>query len=389
MPDDGPPPTTRRYRLWEWADERRVPVQAILFTVAVLVVVVLASKVIYKLREVILLIVVAGFIALLLNPAVGILHRWRLKRRGSAVAVVTLLGVLVFAGLATAFGYPLVHGLNHLAGKLPTYFNQAEHGKGALGRLLRRYHVEHWVQKNVAPKLADFAKNLSKPALTLGKGAISLIFALFAIFVLVVLLLLEAPKLRRGVLSFFNPVRAAQVTRVAGEVSRSVTGYMLGNFITSIIAGVVVYIALAVMGVPFAFLWALWVGLFDFIPMIGGAVAGIPTVIFAATHSFSAGIVTLVVFVVYTQIENHVLNPIVMSRTVHVNPLLVLLAVLVGANIGDLVGGLFGGFVGTLIAIPTAGSLQVIVREVWHDTGDKAPPPALTTQSPSTYHGVP
>jgi predicted PurR-regulated permease PerM len=78
--------------------------------------------------------------------------------------------------------------------------------------------------------------------------------------------------------------------------------------------------------------------------------------------------VVFVVFIVYTQVENHVLNPIVMSRTVKVNPLFVLIAILVGASTGDLVGGFFGGFVGTLLAIPVAGSIHVIVREMWEAT---------------------
>ncbi|MHB8595073.1 MAG: AI-2E family transporter, partial [Acidimicrobiales bacterium] len=95
-------------------------------------------------------------------------------------------------------------------------------------------------------------------------------------------------------------------------------------------------------------------------------------VLFAIGHSLTAGIVTLVVFIIYTQVENHILNPIVMSRTVRINPLLVLLAILVGANVGDLVGGFFGGFVGTLLAIPIAGSIQVVVREVWQATASDA-----------------
>jgi predicted PurR-regulated permease PerM len=155
-------------------------------------------------------------------------------------------------------------------------------------------------------------------------------------------------------------------------VNRSVTGYMLGNFLTSLIAGTVVFVTLLVTGVPFPFLWALWVALVDFLPMIGGALAGIPTVLFAAAHSLTAGIITLVVFVVYTQIENHVLNPVVMSRTVRVNPLLVLLSILVGASIGSWVGGTFGAFVAALLAIPAAGALQVVVRELWQAS---APPP--------------
>ena len=84
---------------------------------------------------------------------------------------------------------------------------------------------------------------------------------------------------------------------------------------------------------------------------------------------------TLVVFLLYTFFENHILNPIVMSRTVKVNPLLVFIAVLIGADIGSWVGGLFGGFVCVLLAIPVAGSIQVVVREIWHATAPEAAPP--------------
>ena len=362
-----PSSETRRERLWEVAESRGIPLRAILATVGVVVVTFLAGRIVYKLREVILLIVVAGFVALLLDPAVVLLQQWGLKRRGTAVAVVTAVAVLVFGGLAFAFGYPLVNGLTNLAGNLPKYVSQAEHGRGWIGHLVEKYHVQHWVQQN-APKIATFAKNLGKPALTLGKGALSLVIALFAIFMLVLLMLLEAPKLRSGALRFLSPEHRLTATRVSGEVARSVTGYMLGNFMTSVIAGIVVFVTLFLLGVPFAVLWALWVALVDFLPMIGGALAGIPTVLFAATHSLAAGIVTLVVFLVYTQVENHVLNPVIMSRTVRINPLLVLVAILVGANIGSLVGGFFGGFVGTLLAIPVAGSIQVVVRELWQAT---------------------
>ncbi|HXQ43325.1 MAG TPA: AI-2E family transporter [Acidimicrobiales bacterium] len=371
MPDDTLP-DSRRDQLWEAAAARGIPLLAILATVGIVVVVFLAGKLIYKLREIILLMVVAGFIALLLNPVVVLLQRWKVQRRGLAVAIVTVFGVIVFAGLAALFGYPLVDGLTHLAHKLPGYVQQVEHGKGPLGRLSRRYHVQQWVDKNLVPKLSTFAKNLSKPALTLGKAAVSLLFALFVIFVLVLLLLLEGPKLRRGLLGMMQPERAARVWRISGEVSRSVTGFMLGNFITSVIAGIVVLITLTILGVPFALLWALWVALFDFLPMIGGAVAGIPTAAFTLTHSVSAFIVFAIVFLTYTQVENHILNPIVMSRTVRINPLLVLIAILVGANVGDLVGGFFGGFVGTLLAIPLAGAIQVVVREMWQSTSPEA-----------------
>jgi predicted PurR-regulated permease PerM len=362
----GPPVTTRRARLWRAAEARKVPLRAIFAAVGVVVAVYLAAELIDRLRGVILLLVVAGFISLLLNPLVIALQRV-VRRRGFAVALVTLIAVAAFGGLATAFGYPLINGVTHLAADLPSYVRSVQHGQGRLGHLAARYHLQTWVEHN-APKLVGYVRDLGKPALSLGKGAASLIFSLFTVFVLVVLMLLEGPKVRVGVLRLMAPARASRYSSVAREVSREVTGFMLGNLATSVIAGGVVLLTLLILGVPFPFLWALWVALVDFLPMIGGALAGIPVVLFALTHSLTAGIVTLIVFLVYTQVENHVLNPMIMSRTVRINPLLVLVSILVGASIGSWIGGVFGGFVAALLAIPLAGAGQVIVQEIWRST---------------------
>jgi predicted PurR-regulated permease PerM len=364
---DKTPPQTRRERLWRSSDSRGIPLRAILATVVVVVAAYLAGKLLYRLRDVLLLMAVSGFVALLLNPLVVYLQRWKVRRRGYAVAIVTFWAVLVFAGLAVAFGYPLVNAVTHLADRLPSYVYQAQNGKGWIGQLIRHYNVQTWVQHN-ASKVASFAQSLGKPALALGKGAVSLLVALTTIFFLIVLLLIEGPKMRAWILGNMTPQRATTVTRVAAQVNRAVTGYMAGNMLTSLIAGTVVFVTLLLLGVPFPFLWALWVALVDFLPMIGGALAGIPTVLFATAHSLFAGIVTLAVFLAYTQIENHVLNPVIMSKTVRINPLLVLVSILVAASIGSWIGGLFGGFVAALLAIPAAGAGQVIMTELWRDT---------------------
>ncbi len=363
----------RRARLRAAAAARGVPLATILVTVAVVALTYLAGKLAYRLRDVILMIVVAGFITLILNPLVVALQRWRIRRRGWAVAVVTIWTVLVVAGLLAAFGYPLVHGLTHFSQRLPSYVAAAEHGHGWIGHLVRRFHLEAWVTRN-APRLQSLGATLAKPALTVGKGAVSLLATLGTIFALVVLFLLEGPKMRRWLLELMPSERAAYYTRVAGEISQSATGYAFGDLLTSLIAGLVVFVTLTVLGVPFPLLWALWVALVDFLPMIGGALAGIPTVLFALGHSITAGIVTAAAFIAYQQVENHVLNPLVMSRTVKVNPLLVLLSVLVGTSIGDWLGGFFGSFVAALLSIPVAGALQVIARELWQVTAWQEPP---------------
>ena len=141
MPDNSPPDATRLGRLWKASESRGIPLRTILVTVLVVVLVFLAGKLIYRLRPVILLVLVAGFVALILNPLVVALQRWRIRRRGWAVAVVTLWAVLVFAGLAVAFGYPLTNAINHLSQRLPSYVNAAQHGTGWIGHLARKYHV--------------------------------------------------------------------------------------------------------------------------------------------------------------------------------------------------------------------------------------------------------
>jgi predicted PurR-regulated permease PerM len=357
-------PETRRRRFVRIADGNQVPVLTILFAVFTVAAVYLSGQVIYHLRDLLMLGLIGGFIALILNPVVVSLQHWRIKRRGGAVAVVTFVALLIFLGLAVLFGYPLINGITHFASALPGYVRRAQHGQGWIGHLFRKYHVESWVKRN-SSHLTSLASGLSKPALALGKGALTAILSLIFVFTYVVLLLIEAPKIRRSLTKLVSPERAKRFRHVGRIISRSVSGYVLGDMLTSVAAGIVVFITLLIMGVPYAFLWALWVALVDFLPQIGGALAGFPTVLFAFAHSLSAGIVTLVVFLVYTQVENHILNPIVMSKTVKINPLLVFAAVLIGADLGSWVAGLAGGFVAVLLAVPMAATIQVIVREWW------------------------
>jgi predicted PurR-regulated permease PerM len=351
-------------RLRDAAARRGVPLATILVTVAVVAVTYLAGKLAYRIRDVLLMIAVAGFLCLILNPLVVALQRWGIGRRGWAVAITVTWTVAVFIGLLAAFGYPLAHGVTHFSKGLPSYVQAAEHGRGWIGHLVTRFHLQAWVNRN-APKLQSLGTTLAKPALTAGKGALSLLATLATIFALIVLFLLEGPKIAQGLLGLMPPERADYYTKVAREICQSATGYALGNLLTSLIAGVVIFVTLTILGVPFPLLWALWVALVDFLPMIGGALAGIPTVVFALGHSLTAGIVTAAAFIVYQEIENHVLNPVVMSRTANVNPLLVLLSLLIGTSIGDWVGGFFGSFVAALLSIPAAGALQVITRELW------------------------
>ena len=361
----------RRQRALRAAASKHVPLPTIIVTVALVVFVYLAGKLLYILRESILLVLVAGFLALVLNPLVVAVEK-KVHRRGLAVIVVSFWAVAVFAGFAVLFGRPLVGGVTNLANGLPGYLNKVEHGRGWVGELVRKYQLENWACAN-SSKLVTVAENLGRPALAVGKGALTVLFVLGTAFILVFLFLLEGPKLKRGLLKAVPPERSARYQRLGAEISRSLSGYVLGDFLTSVVAGVVVFVTLEVLSVPYALIWAVWVALVDFLPSIGGALAGIPTVLFALTRSFTAAAITAAVFLVYQQVENRLLNPVIMSRTVKVNPLLVLVAVLIGADLGNWLGGTFAAFVAALLAIPAAGVAQVVAREIWSATSPEQP----------------
>lgn len=136
------------------------------------------------------------------------------------------------------------------------------------------------------------------------------------------------------------------------------------------------YVALKVMGVPFAGLIALFVAVADLIPLIGATLGAVVAVIAATVHSIPALIVIAVFFVVYQQLENHVLQPLILSRTVKLNPLAVLVSILVSVELA--------GILGAFLAIPIAGIIQVIIRDLWdHRAGrPKAKPTTGEEQVP-------
>ncbi len=370
-PEEPPPGETRRERIIVRAKINDVPLLTIITTVAIIVLVYFTGKLLYRLRDILLLMVVGSFIALLLNPIVDWLERHRISRRGYAVTIVAIGTVVIFFALAFAFGDPLVNGLTHLSHTLPKYVQKAEHGKGWLGKILRRYHVEKWIHKN-SSKLVTLARNLSKPALALGKGAVTVLFALVTMFAFTMILLLEATKIRESIIAVLAPAHEERIRRVSAAISRAALGYMLANLLLSTFAAIVVFVNFLALGIPFALLFALWVLLVDFLPQIGGALAGIPTVLFAFVHSVSAGIITAVVFLVFTLVQNHALYPVVMSRTTKLNPLVVFIAILVGAEVGAWIAGVFGGLVGVLLAVPLAATIQVIVKEFWQSSAAPA-----------------
>jgi predicted PurR-regulated permease PerM len=171
-------------------------------------------------------------------------------------------------------------------------------------------------------------------------------------------LLLDGGK----ILQFFLRMRgAAEEERILGlfeGIYRSVAGYVAGNLLISFIAGGVTYITLKILGVPFAAPLAVLMGFLDLIPLVGATIGGVVIGVVTAFTDFpTATIVWVIVLLVYQQVENNLLQPIVYRRTVQVAPLLTIVAVLIGSTLL--------GVLGVLVAIPVAGAIQIVVRDIW------------------------
>jgi predicted PurR-regulated permease PerM len=337
---------------------RTVPVRTILATIGLVLLTAVALLLLYKVQQVLVWIVVALFFTIALYPVTGWVERKVTRgRRTLATILVFLVLVLVLAGLVTAFAVPLATEGASFATQLPQLITDARAGQGTVGRLLERTHALAWVQRHQS-QIAGYASGLTGSASTVLSSVATGIAGVVTVFVLALLMVLEGPKVVSGVLNLVEDDETRERLRsVSADCAKSITGYISGNLLISIICGALTYITLKIMGVPFAGLIALFVGLADLIPLIGATLGAIAALIAAAVHSITALIVVAIFFVLYQQLENHVLQPVILSRTVKLNPLAVLVAILVGVDLA--------GILGALLAIPVAGIIQVIIRDVW------------------------
>jgi predicted PurR-regulated permease PerM len=359
---------TWRSRFSGSADRRGIPLGTIVVSVATIILMLDLNAALilglWVLRNIVVYAIIAFFFTLLLTPATRFLRRRGLSH-GGATLVVFLVGALAVIGLVYLFTEPLVTAARHFGEQVPTLVREAKKGHGPLGRLLYRLHLQKYLSEGSTKITSQITKVLTPAtAFSVGAAAVSTLVTIVTIAILTFFTMLEAPRMWRGFLSVFQPTTADRLHRVVDESIRSVTGYMLGNAATSVIAGIISGVTLQILGVPFALLLGVFVALVDLLPLVGGLLAGVPVVVIAAIHSVPAGITMLIVFLVYQQVENHVLNPVIMSKTVQLNPFWVLIAVLVGATLGGRVAGGLGTFVGALVGIPVGGAIQVIVREL-------------------------
>jgi predicted PurR-regulated permease PerM len=309
-----------------------------------------AGFAIYTVRAVLVQVLIALFVAVSLDPAV----RWLIRRgvkRQIAVAAIFVITLLVLVGFIWSFVPPLVKQGTDLAAQIPDYVRQLPEESKTYRDIANRY--------GLTEKLTDWATSL--PGI-IGGGALGFLRGLFSavlnvllVLVLTIYFMLDLPRLRRGMVRLFPRQQRPRAAQAVNVVVDKVGGYMIGNLIISLFAGVSSFICLIVLDVPFALPLAVFVALADLIPMLGATIGAVGCVLVAllSGNLWPDAVVVLLFFVLYQQLENYIIAPRVLRNTVNMSSVAILLAALIGGSVL--------GLVGALMAIPIVAAGKVLM----------------------------
>jgi predicted PurR-regulated permease PerM len=329
--------------------------RTILIVIGIALAIVILLQIIWAARQVLTWIVISAFLALALNPLVTLIQR-RVRRRALASALAFLAALGVVAAVGVTLIPILVTEVDDFAEALPGYVRDLVSGRGPLGFLQADYQIVDRIEEAVAEGGFGRLAGVSGFALAITRGVVTAVVAVITIAFLTFFMLLEGPGIVERGYTLMSPQAEERWRRIGREIYLTVGGYVTGALTIAFIAGAFSAVLLSVLGIPYAIALGLLAGLLSLVPLAGATIAiVIMTTIALLTASFPVALVVLVALVVYQQVENHVLYPLVYSRTVELSPLVILVAVLIGASLG--------GIIGAIAAIPVAGTIQVLLRE--------------------------
>ncbi len=302
-------------------------------------------------RSVLVLIGLALFIAAGLDPAVEWLTRRRMPRWAAVLTVIAAVAA-VLAGFIVAAIPPLASQATALAQHLPLYLHALRNPHSELGRLNLHYHIQERITQLINNRGSSIVGGV------LGAGMVVLGAATSAIVlaVLTVYFLAGMPRIKRFLYRLAPQSRRTRVILLGDEIFTKVGGYLLGNVLTSVVAGAGTYVWMVSFGIPYPALLAITVALLDLIPVIGSTIGGAIVTLVALTISIPVAGLTLAFYVAYRLAEDYLLVPRIMGRTVQVPAAVTVVSVLIGATLL--------GLVGALVAIPAAAAVRLLLQEI-------------------------
>jgi predicted PurR-regulated permease PerM len=345
--------------------------------VLTVVCVAISLYVLYLLRKPIGWLLIATFLALALAPPVNVLARR--MRRGFAITIV-YLGLLAIPLLLIALMVPpMVTEANKFADNVPQYSRDVTKFVKENERL-RELNEDYDITTQLEKEASKLPGRLGGAAGTLrdvGFGIVSSAFALITILVLTAFLLGSGRAWVDALVNMRPPDQRERMRRSLERMAEAVAGYVAGAMTIAVIAGVLTYVVLLILGVPFRGPLAVIAGLFSLIPLVGATIAAVLIGLVTVFNDFPTTTIIWTIWAIgYQQLENHLIQPQIQKRTVKVHPFITIVAVLFGASLL--------GVIGALVAIPVAASIQILLREYvdLRTMSIKAPPPAPPSEPP-------
>ena len=308
-----------------------------------------------QVRSTLLLLGIAIFLAVALGPAVDFFARGRLPR-AAAILIVYLLIFFVFGGVLSLIVPPVVNGATDLSQDLPSYVTDLRDSK-TIRDFDNKYDVTSKLREE-AQKLPDKLGDAAGALQGIAVGVANAAFQLLTILTMTFFLLLNGRRMVSFLITRFGRHREERLHDVAERIYKSTSGYVAGALTITSINGILTFIVLTLLGVPFAVPLAVMMAFFGLIPLVGATIGGVLILIVTLFNDFpSATIIYGIFLLVYQQVENNVLQPFIFKKTVNVPPLTVIIAILAGSSLL--------GVVGALVAIPIAAALQIVLREYY------------------------
>lgn len=310
-----------------------------------------AVQTLSMLSSILILIGVAFFLALGLEPVVSWLVNHGLKRWIS-IALVFVVFVAGIGGFAAAAIPPLFAQITELVNQAPLYLQQAQDHSSFIGRLNDRFQL----QQRITDAVDGIDGSVLNQVVSAGTAVLEAITDSLIAIVLTLYFLADMPRIRTTIYRLIPHTRRPRAILIGDEVFAKVGAYVLGNVLISLLLGAATLIWLTAFDVPYPLVLAIMVAIFDLVPIVGSTLAGIVVGAVALTVSLPVCLATIVFYIAFQMIEDYVLVPRIIGRAVHVPALTTIVAVLIGASLL--------GVVGALVAIPIAAALQMIVQEV-------------------------
>jgi predicted PurR-regulated permease PerM len=339
------------------AQERVVYIRprTVLVVLGILLATLAILALVYLAWHIITWILIAVFLALALDPAVEFFQR-RGLRRGYATGIVFVLAIGVIAGLGFVLVPPLVDQVRSLVDYAPKIVEDVTAGRGPLGFLQTEYQIVDRVEEAIQKQGAGGVLGITGAGLAIARGVLTAVAGAVAIAFLTFFMLLDGRSMVERFYNFLPDRSRPRWQRIGRDIYRTVGGYVTGNILISVIAGTASAIVLFSLGSDYAIALAVVVAVLDLIPLAGATLAAVlVSIVVVVELGWIRGAIIIAFFVVYQQLENHILQPVIYGRTVQLSPLVVLVSVLIGAELA--------GVLGALAAIPVAGIGQAIGRE--------------------------